>query len=559
MINITLLKSLVVFATIVLLLLYIFSLSILRHFPIYPDEITIRLVLSRMFYDFPTINNSLPFCESFEQSRPLAWYFPGMIGWLLDSQINSLKMLRIIGLIFNVGIITLLIWTLFRECRKLVTNNNHSSMFYWMVICIGLILSLLSIGVLPVFLVINRNEQPIILCLIVLLSIVSAEKIQYKSAFSKTKLIVIFYAITSLLLFAHPKALLLIPVILLIAYRLFSSLKNRLLSIALMLILIFLIMLNFSAWSHAYKCSETPGMMKFLGDMTLKYQDIFYNQHHFFAQINQSLRSTLEYFRKIGFQTFSEVGYLPPLQLTPIYKCVNILIRIKISILFLTISTLLPFYSYRDFQDKKYFSFNVLLLVLFLSACVGAIFNLTKHWYDVDYFWILLIIVFVFFIKDHLQYHLKNKICNLIQLYLICSGIFSLSIFLYGFAAPIKSGFQGPGIQIHNYDEKKMVYKLHEAIKNCHINLIGSKHLILDNLTYWYFRKSKNPLLIDYVHLSYSLDKPSNYFRAIIQNSSGLITRCSSISVKSLHYTTHIGSICCAQTNLVKKIIQNEF
>ena len=551
-----LLSKTIVFASIVIIFFYIKSLVILYYFPIYPDEISLRVVFSRIFEDFPSITNVFTFCENFTQERPLIWYFPGVVEWLLHGQLSDFIMFRRIGLCFNLIIIALLTWQVMpRLTGKRSLSVNIAARVYWTIVCLGLILSLLSLGVLPVSLIINRHEQLIIPFLIVLL-IIFPEKISTEKSYAlKVFFIVIFFLCVSIISYAHPKTLFLAPVVILIGYRLFSLFNNRWVTSGLIILLISLILSNFWALLKVYSCKAAPGMESYLIEMNIAYKDIFYNWPHFQHQLAQSIHHSTEYLKKIGFQASSEINYLPPVSLLIPHRLANMLIRINLSALFLSMLFYLPFFNYRNYKKGKYFSMDFVLLVLFISICCGSVFNLTKHWYDVHYFWTILIIIFVFFIKDHLQYLLKNKMGKVILLYMTISGIFSLTVFILTFYAPLHSGYQGPGISLFSFDSKQTSAEIQEAINSCHISPTASENLILDDLTYLYLQRSQRPILITFVLLNYLFDEPNANFNRVIQQSNGLITRCTSLPGKSAQYTIHNGAICCVSKNNVNKVV----
>jgi hypothetical protein len=249
--------------TLMFLLVIIFSIITLittAIFPIYPDEIQVRFSLSRLLYDYPFKISGAPACIStFINEIPLSLYAPGFIGWVIYSWANSIIDLRIIGML--ICFLYFFILYLYLDEK----NKNSKNFKLNKIDQLGFILSIFLIGVVPIFLVTNRNEQLIILSLLLVLFFYARNDFAI-DRFTKTKIFIstFFYLVAiSVIIFAHPKGIFLIPFFILILLKNFRVYGIKIILI-LSMIISFMSYQMIEMYKNSFQCAEVPGLQNLL-------------------------------------------------------------------------------------------------------------------------------------------------------------------------------------------------------------------------------------------------------------------------------------------------------
>jgi hypothetical protein len=526
--------------------------------PIYPDEIAARIWLSRLIYDFPQRINLYPTCISaFSQPVPITWLVPSLIEWVIHGNIENLKILRLVGVISAIFFITLLTLALpisvfedtpnrdklnHKKINAFLRKRFHSSVF---------VISLLSIGVLPIFLVTNRQEQLILPAIILLVCIFNASN-RANITFWKTMILVTSYFLTlSIILYTHPKGLFLTPFIALVGFKLFQKIKNHGLRLLGAGIVITHIIIAYLTWKHSFQCQESPQLAAILLSFSLDPATLLSDPHYFFNQAYQSAARFFTYPLQLGFKSYTDINYLPPITPSLLAKIANIFIWLNFIIAFFSILVLLPFNYYRkDIAHGRFITTNVLLIALLACAVVSAVFNLPKNWYDAGYFYVLLMVIWIFFLSDNLTNALHKTVTRRVFIYLICVAILSQAVFIQRNLPAFLAGYAGPSISLVNYDHSQMLKNLAVASRSCDIDPVLSKGVIVDDYTYPYFQKSKHPMAITYIFLGKDPTSVSQFISEV--NSAGLVTRCTSLpeSYATLAKKTE-GGLCCISKNVL--------
>ena len=541
---------------VLLTITFIITLVTCFFFPIYPDEIAARIWLSRLPYDFPNKISNMPTCVSrFSQSWPVTWYLPGAINWLISGNAMSPIMLRLVG--FGVAFAWVGVLSLYLKVKFDVLRKNRCDQFRLNIFIVCFFVSILSIGVFPIFLIVNRNEQliPISITILMFVFIGSSEAYFNGSLWRKFWLVILYFTTISLVIYGHPKGLFLTPFFAIVGWRLFRNINNHLLIGISTVILVFQILQGYIAWNYLLECNEVPMLNASLKSFSFEPFSIFYDPPYFFHNSIDSLMHFYRYLDQIGFQKTTDISYLPPSPVGFIGKIANFFIRLDVTITFFLCLFLLPaIYYRRDLKNHRLVTINLSLIILLVCTIISGIFNLPKNWYDLGYLYALLLIVLTFFIGEDFNNFHNTRFGMAILSYMVCVSILSQSVFVYRLLPAFLQGYEGPGISIVRYlryGEKNRNDAIVVARENG-INSVSSEGVILDDLTYFYFQKTKRPMAITYIF--YDNDPLSIRHFLVDVKSSGMVVRCSSMPNAYLFLAKKEGSMCSLSSQDLKKV-----
>jgi hypothetical protein len=138
-------------------------------------------------------------------------------------------------------------------------------------------------------------------------------------------------------------------------------------------------------------------------------------------------------------------------------------------------------------------------------------------------------------------------------------SLISQLIFNAHFLPKFIKGFTGPGVSLIYLAKNKISDDSERLLKKCKIDINRSSNLIVDDLTYQFAYRSKNPISITYIWISGDSHHSENFVANI--KSSGMILSCSSMSyfAPELYRTKALrsGDLCCVPAQDLKFICKN--
>lgn len=531
------------------------SLYTIYLFPLFPDEIAVRPYLSRLPYDFPYRAGGVGACFSnFYQIIPFTQYLPGGINWLTHGLVESPTSLRQIGLL--IFITWYLVFSVY-IIRK--TKEISKGIGSYHILPISLITALFFIGVYPIFLILNRNEQMFFPSIIILMEIflISSYKLYSSNLIKKILILLLYFITTSLILYAHGKALFLLPFFIIVGWKLSKIFnKSKLVFILIVGFLLINAIEGFLVWRKLYRCPDYLEFEIFLKSFAIDPTSLVTDTREFLIKLYISLTRTIEYLGHITFKTDYIWNYLPPQKETYLVTVTNLLIKINVSLLFIgTLFGVVIFYL-RDFSRRNYISTNFLLLVLLLTLIINSSFNLTKNFYDADYFYTLLVIIFIFFIMENNLFDIRSKKVIFALAYLCSVSAISQYIFVSQNLTQFRQGFSGPGVPIGLYEKANIHQSIQSATELCNIDAKNGNHIITDDLTYGYFRKSHGPISYTYIFVDSREEPLRRLFRNI--DSDGMVIPCGLMKEDLRQEATKVGLICCLSKSKIKDIFREQ-
>lgn len=545
------------YLAIALIAVFGFTLLTAYYFPIYSDEIQVRYWLSRLPYDFPEKISGAPRClSSFFQPIPSTMYIPGLINWAVHGTLESPTSLRPVGLIVALLWSAGLAFYLYTKAKSdLVQGVKQLSNGMLGLNVTGFIIALFAIGVFPIFLVTNRNEQLILPAVVLLITVflVSDHLGAKGSLWQRIGLIILYFTAVSLALYGHAKGIFLTPVFVIIGWSVCRHFKSRLSFALVMALLAMHIAQAYLTWKYAFQCSEMPRFESWTKSYSFDPLSLFYDPLYFFDQAYHSVIRFTLYVQQLGFQEWTDVNYLPSLPLDTPAELANILIKLNFTITFFALMFFLPYQYYRkDVLAGRFITANLALLTLFVCALISAIFNLPKHWYDAGYLYALLLIILIFFLGENFNGQLQKAVARKIFLYLGMVALLSQLVFVNRNLPAFMAGYAGPGIPVGKYESNKTHDDLVAASRTCDIDPVHSKRIVVDDFTYGYFQKSQWPMSITYIWLDNDDESRRQFFSKV--DSDGLVVYCSSVPAQYKPFVKKEGNICCIPKNQLKNV-----
>jgi len=550
-----------------LLFFLVLSISLLSAylFPLQPDEIFLRNWLSRLPYDFPYRTTGAGRCFSeFYQLIPITQIFPAFINWLLHGLVESPTALR------RVGFFIFLLWSvpltfyLTQKVRGLEKVKSHKNPLHFIdrhFYPIAFVVSLLFVGVVPVFFVMNRSEQLFFPSIILLLLIFIYSK-PYSSishSWSKYGFLGLYFVAVSLILYGHAKALFLLPFFLIVAWRISEQFKSRKIFIFMIVVLSIISFEAYLAWVNLYQCKEMPAFDELIKNFSFDPLSIFYDPALFFDKAYHSLIRSREYLTHIGFKDMTDNNYLPTpsrrLEIVCVFckLIINKLIKLNTLLIFFGLLIFMPYHYYRkNFSKGRFITHNLALIVLFSCLIISAIFNLPKNFYDADYFYVMMIIILVFFIGENALFNLKSNIFKKLLIYIILVSALSQLAFAVFNLRPFIKGAVSLGIPIGMYEHENVHDSIAKAANACNIDPIHSKHVVTDDLTYGFFRKSHGPVSFTYLFV----DNQKNPLKIFFNNmdSSGMVLDCNLMVENIRQEPIKVDNICCISKTKIRNL-----
>jgi hypothetical protein len=294
-----------------------------------------------------------------------------------------------------------------------------------------------------------------------------------------------------------------------------------------------------------YLCPENIAFENILKSFSINPLSIFYKPVSFFKDLYYSVLSFPKYINQISFMNLTDIGYLPAIKLNNFQKFTNFLIGLSV----LGVFTYLFINLRKKIIRKKTALINFILFVFFVCAIISALFNTQKNWYDAGYIYVILCITLIFFVGENKEMLPSNLNLKRLFIFLAVLSLFSQGIFISRYLPQFLKGFTGPGVAILNHESNKIRQDIDLLAKDCEINLISAKNLIVDDFTYFYLTKNKFPIPITYLFFSSGGDENilRNFFSKA--NPDGLIARC---GIPNESFSKNRNGLCCiSKANLL--------
>jgi hypothetical protein len=282
-------------------------LPILLVLPIYPDEPQWRLINARYFLDGGRMLYLFPVCHNgFLNTAPITSYPYWILNSLLYANMSDVYRLRVWGLLTSL----LLVMLVASFLPKLVPSTSSLGTR------IGIVLSPLSLGMMPFLLSFNRPEQQllVIICLTIALTVLVRSRPTSPPSWMKWLLAGIYALLATFLMAVHMKGLFLMPALLVAAV---AAIRSPLPSAFVGAVASISAWETFVLWRDRTNCPESPFLTQVLRNLSLSPLDLANGIGPFLRSAWQDLLNVSAYWHSIEFLPENQSGWLPNMTYPP--------------------------------------------------------------------------------------------------------------------------------------------------------------------------------------------------------------------------------------------------
>lgn len=466
----------------------ILGVGLVLFFPIYPDEIAYKIFLERHWVSGGYKESMALFCnEGFLYKVPLP-LVPASIFW------SFIKLLGISWWSFRLIPLTF-ICALFLILAQYNLRNNKKDFFP--------IFLLVTFGTCVYGILLLRAEI-IILLGAVLLFFLSNSLINSKKPLNSIYYIFLLLIFIDIVCFVHPKATYLVVIPLVAACLLFrqsNPIRGKIFIFIAFVSCTITIVVSATLMHQAQftSCNLMPELQGRMNQQAVNPLDVFQNPAQFLSGLSEAL--SIDKF-KIAFDRVTYVNtfqsnYLPPIKNLSLFEIfINYSIKVMVIILCLYLFMKVIYILKKNVFDDKFY----LIFCVIISLLTPFFLNLTKHFYEVSFFFVSLLIVtlllwpYQFINLDKF----KRNFIGLIYISLIFISFSSSGLNFYNFSLDFIGGYEGPGQAFWGSREKIR----HEVGQYFITNSIDpNAAIIIDDFTYDLV--SDHPIVIPVTYLTW--------------------------------------------------------
>jgi len=532
------------------------TLGVWRLFPIYPDELYYRALVSRAFVEGFERTRVWPFCGDPGQAESIPYiFYPAATIFAGYSFIEDLSYNRIVAVAVMVASFFML-WGAFKrlasnDCNTCLIPTEIQLAAVKMIFCSAVLLC--GLGTLPATLVMVRGETGIYILVACLLLSFSNWRASLLWSTLATGFVILVFTVS---VFQHPKALYFLPAV---AVSIFALLWDRSRSI-------FMAALSWLAWAGAegyrinkvqlLSCPGFPRFEEYLRSFNIDLAKIFSNPDSFVTDLfqNNAPERFLMIARKTMFIDGYDVNYLPSVKDSTFVEIVNgavgscwiILILVSIAVVTWYVRQIFLFRSKARLCRRELIE-CLGMLALYTGVTAQILLNRTAWSYDCSYwFWMLIFLAapsLLRILKPQLErdnFGIKSAVAGVFS-FILLSSVLSTVLSAETFYAAFRSGFAGPGIPVATMDSTATKLSIERALTECRLSPTAPR-LMVDDITYPFVQRSFKPIWVTYALFTAPLDAVA---RAEALGSAGMIFSCSYVTLFPKLSFKRDGSICC--------------
>lgn len=521
---------------------FLAAVSLSFFVPIYIDEVGWKILSSRIILEKGQTLGLLPQCRSTFLQTPPFWLLPARyLDALLYGDLSNLLKLRVLGCL-SWFVFILLFLVLFNRLLKSQKGNPDMGWF-----SLG-IASVTLFGVLPLQMGLMRPEPGLLICLLGLLLLPTLKnETPTKGWFLKG----CFCFLTLLFFSQHPKSLFFFPLIILVALFMSQNLKTK------VILVTFTLVVTASALKWSAKATVCPENQ--LANQIIS--NVMVNPLLLVTDTKLTSQKLIENFQRFNIYVyhvlFSEnyqYEWLPEIRMEPILKrLINFLLR---NIIFLWMGSIALQFVFIVRKKKIWWkSYSFCIGVALIMGLVGInFFQSTRHFYESPFIIPLLVLCVGILLTMAKSYPRKIVSCakflSLVSILLSSVSVVVLIYYFYPIAKTdwIKGGYlPAQRYSVSAFNRDSMKGRIERLAARCGIrNDPELKHLVVDDYTYSFFGKTKEPFHAHYVMKGWGKDLADKVKFLTEYQSSGLIGSCRFLDEEILPLVERDGELCCA-------------
>ena len=517
------------------LLLLIPLIIMAVHLPIYSDELLYKWFSGRYWLDNGITLGLFPHCsDQFTQRTPKLFLVTRLIdSWLYAELNNPLK-------IRYLGIFSFLLWLtlMFFVCRRLFADQ-FSRQF-------GLCVALVFLGTLPLMMTLNRPEQSLILALTGLSLLPLAKN---PTRLTRITLTLLFAFLTTWFFPQHPKTLLFLPFFSAVCFFLPLSSFARLSLGAWMIVMAYS---SYSFYSKYHSCPANENIEQ-LFSATLISPSMFLKMPWFYTkQLIRNVFSIPRYFSAIIFSSTTEADWLPPAKTTIITTILNCFINLFLGgwCIGAILGCLKQVRKNKFSLTTDYRSSSSILLLA--GICAMAVLQTTKSFYNSTLVFPAIILAGTLGNQDIGITFFPERIRRVLNYSTVAlsfiSFLFLGSLYLPTNLSEWKKGgrIERQYFSFSGFNWKSIENRIKQLESKCGLaNTPSTKHLLVDDITYPFFIRTREPYHANYLtgYWAVGIENLGSFLRE--RKSDGLICQCKFLPPDLLSKVYREGDFCC--------------
>ncbi len=504
--------------------------------PIYTDEVSWKISSARFFAEkASTIASSSPQCFSdFGRfTYPITFWLGRAFESLLYSNLSPPLVLRWIGMLHFLFLLLLWQWCL-KESQALPSTFNTLRYRFLVV------LPLSMVGVLPFLLSFNRPEMPLVLGLTVVAALcLRAEKEAPRTGSQRdwlsgtTQMVVVLVPLILLVFSGHPKTVFFAPTFLVAILSLVRPFWPRVLLVSLLV----LCAVNLFLFSRAYyQCPLDPQIDHTIKMYALQPAILWTNPKLFFSTLKYNYGNAHVYLHGLVLKPRFMSSWLPP---PP--RQVHLMIQASASVVCFLVELMGAWVVFSLAHGWWHRRRSVTSTRYLMSALlVGSVAVMGIQTIKCEYESTLFIpVLFLLVLLGIRTFNVKLSRFQVVFSIGVLSGVgvFCLiSTFLaFRSSLPYWAQAQGKWMEenqpnsISGYHWSQTLEKMRALARECHLkDSPDLKHLVVDDLTYFAFEKTRFPFHALYLSGWQPVEKRDLRWVALLRRaeSDGVIVRC---------------------------------
>jgi|GEM_PF-6203582 len=517
--------------------------------PTYPDEISILKLNGRYVWDLGKFSSLYPFCESAQSVSyptaiaPIAWLNHVLVSW-----ISNPSQMRVFGIAtFLTFLLGLLLSLAIQQKWKQIFLDSGPR-----------IIGIALLGVSPAMFHLLRSEMFMSALLSVLLffSLLVVKSQKIRNFWLGVFLLSFFCLLSGLFLFQHPKALFFLPLLAVLGWQALRPFQFS-------LRLIFVGHLGVIAISSYYllqlrlNCPEMEISKVSALNTYLNPIDFFSKPADFLFQFFRNLFGFYEYFTFFTFSSKYMADWFPGTKMPDHSYFFYPLNFVMVGTLIIMSILILAQAFKRLFLSKNWMKEDpISLALLFLFFLLTGL-QTTKNFYELGITLPLLCFLSLmnelqpsnlYKFRPHGQPKFALSFASLVSLSLIC-----LMYLLHSSGTYEKSNY----LTQKEYKDFTANEELQKIQHQCFGEESPKNRVVVDDLTYFLYLKTENPIFVTYILNQATLMKTAEPALFIGQlheiKTEGVFIRCSQIPKEFYQKLNQFGNICCISSREIKE------
>ncbi len=544
--------------------MFCITLALSFFVPVYTDEISIKIALSRAPFDDFILTSLYPQCgaSSYALPIPLTWTPSALIYGLLYGNVAEPTYVRISGVSMFALWLGMLAWFIRRNLDEGIRSLHISA---------GLV-SLVSVGVLPFLLVLSRSEQALFVG-ITFISILPMAVAQGrpKSHWGWALLSMLFLLAVSFMFYSHPKTSFLIP--LMVVSALYLAMLSRRVWVGAILLggLVWTSYENLLFWPRRLHCSDAPFLDGILKSHSLVPSLSGTSLVDFLHHGLSNLLASKEYVRNVLFHARYQSDWLPFKDESRL-DALSAVLNVGISVIYVALAgyilVLLAERLRADWHDRKLTVQTTVPVALLAGIVVTSFFMVSKNFYESSLILPLLLLLFALLLPSVAESVRWRRLHSYMFVFLLVVSILSQMNLIRVFATYVphqwgESGqVAGQWLSVSASNFAKARKEVVEAASRCAIKPgEANPHLVIDDVTYFVFHDAYRPFHALYIGPFWGRDigGDTNYLPFLNKNhSAGVIARCERLPPELRGLSTESGEYCCIGGQDIKRLSEQK-